>query len=70
MAEKDNTEKILESYNEVFADIVNVLLFDGEEVVKATPHNSRHASCLHNVPSYCPKILRNTQSIPSNFQTI
>lgn len=34
MAEKDITEKILESYNEVFADIVNVLLFDGEEVVK------------------------------------
>lgn len=35
MAEKDTTEKILESYNDVFADIVNVLLFQGEEVVKA-----------------------------------
>ena len=36
----------------------------------ATPHNSRHASCLHNVPSYRPKILGNTQSIPLNFWTI
>lgn len=34
MAEKDVTEKILESFNDVFADIVNVLLFNGEEVVK------------------------------------
>lgn len=33
MAEKDISEKILESYNEVFADIVNVLLFDGEQVI-------------------------------------
>lgn len=35
MAQKDITEKILEAYNDVFADIVNVLLFHGEEVVKA-----------------------------------
>lgn len=34
MGEKDKAEKILEAYNDVFADIVNVLLFDGEEVVK------------------------------------
>jgi len=34
MAEKDATEKILESYNDVFADIVNVLLFNGKEVLK------------------------------------
>lgn len=33
MAEKDITEKILEDYNDVFADIVNVLLFDGKEVI-------------------------------------
>ena len=33
MAEKDITQKILESYNDVFADIVNVLLFDGEQVI-------------------------------------
>ena len=34
MGEKDITEKLLEDYNDVFADIVNVLLFDGCEVVK------------------------------------
>ncbi len=34
VAEKDITEKILESYNDVFADIVNVLLFDGEEIIR------------------------------------
>ena len=35
MAGKDTTEKILEAYNDVFSDIVNVLLFQGEEVLKA-----------------------------------
>lgn len=34
MAEKDISEKILESYNDVFADIVNVLLFDGRIVIR------------------------------------
>lgn len=34
MAEKDMTEKTLEAYNDVFADIVNVLLFDGKRVVR------------------------------------
>lgn len=29
MGEKDIIEKTLESYNDVFADIVNVLLFKG-----------------------------------------
>ena len=33
MAEKDISEKILESYNDVFADIVNVLLFNGDQVI-------------------------------------
>ena len=35
MAGKDAAEKILEAYNDVFSDIVNVLLFQGEEVLKA-----------------------------------
>lgn len=34
MTEKDMTEKTLESYNDVFADIINVLFFGGKEVVK------------------------------------
>lgn len=33
--EKDKTEKRLESYADVFADIINVLLFDGERKMKA-----------------------------------
>ena len=44
MAEKDILEKRLEGYNEVFADIVNGLLFEGRQLVKpedleeGTPH--------------------------------
>lgn len=34
MGEKDIAEKTLEAYNDVFCDIVNVLLFDGRELVK------------------------------------
>lgn len=34
MAEKDLSEKTLESYNDVFADIVNGLLFNGEQIIK------------------------------------
>ena len=33
MAQKDSSEKILESYNDVFSDIVNVLLFNGKQVL-------------------------------------
>lgn len=35
MAQKDSSEKILESYNDVFSDIVNVLLFHGRQVLSA-----------------------------------
>lgn len=34
MPEKDITEKILEDYNDVFADLVNVLLFNGKRLVQ------------------------------------
>ena len=33
MSGKDTSEKILESYNDVFSDIVNVLLFHGRQVL-------------------------------------
>lgn len=36
MREKDITEKALENYNDVFADVVNALVFDGEQYVKGT----------------------------------
>lgn len=35
MGQKDKTEKILASYNDVFADIVNGCLFGGEQVAQA-----------------------------------
>lgn len=34
MAEKDIAEKTLEAYNDVFADTINVLLFQGRQFVK------------------------------------
>ena len=34
MAEKDTVGKTLEAYSDVFADIINGFLFDGEQVVK------------------------------------
>lgn len=34
MGQKDIAEKILADYNDVFSDIVNVLLFKGEQIVK------------------------------------
>jgi hypothetical protein len=46
MAEKDKTEKSLEEMNDVFADIVNVLLADGKvlieesQLVEANPHSN------------------------------
>lgn len=49
MAEKDTAEKTLEAYNDVFADIVNVLLFQGrkfvkeEELEEESPHSSYKA---------------------------
>lgn len=33
MGEKDITEKMLADHNDVFADIINVLLFNGKRIV-------------------------------------
>ena len=33
MKEKDRTQKTLEQYNDIFADILNVLLFDGKQLI-------------------------------------
>ena len=35
MGEKDISEKILLDYNDVFVDVINVCVFDGNEIVKA-----------------------------------
>ena len=42
MGEKDLTEKILEDYNDVFADIINALVFKGKDVVH--PDSLRNSS--------------------------
>ena len=42
MGEKDITEKTLEAYNDVFADIINVLLFDGKQVVRENEIGRAH----------------------------
>ncbi len=34
MSEKDMTEKNLEDFDDVFADIVNVLLFNGQRLIE------------------------------------
>jgi len=41
MGKKDITERLLADYNDVFADICNVLLFNGREVV--TPDGLQNA---------------------------
>lgn len=33
MGNKDTSEKMLEDFNDVFADIINVLLFDGKQII-------------------------------------
>jgi hypothetical protein len=53
VAEKDITEKMLESYNDVFADVMNGLLFQGRrqdqgtgagriQVLEEEPHQDCH----------------------------
>ena len=36
---KDITQKMLERYNDVFADIVNVLLFNGKRIIEERLYN-------------------------------
>ena len=47
MAERDMTEKHLEGYNDVFADVVNVLLFKGERRVKPEDLEDARARTLY-----------------------
>ena len=39
MGQKDIVEKNLEDYNDVFADIVNALVFKGKQAVRPRDHN-------------------------------
>ncbi len=46
---KDVLEKVLEDYNDVFADINNVLLFGGEELMKDTELTNVRAKSYYKI---------------------
>ena len=48
LGEKDMTQKTLEAFNDVFADIVNGLLFQGEQVISETSRGERIV--LYTIP--------------------
>ena len=52
MGEKDMTEKTLEAYNDVFADIVNGLLFQGRELVKEDELEQETARSIYKIDGY------------------
>lgn len=47
MSEKDMTEKTLEDYDDVFADIVNVLLFNGKRLIEESDLSSETARSIY-----------------------
>lgn len=47
MAEKDITEKILADYNDIFADIVNVLLFDGKKIINENDLETTNSKSMY-----------------------
>ena len=47
MAEKDMTEKTLEAFNDVFADIINGLLFNGEQVLQQESLIDAQTFCVY-----------------------
>ncbi|MCR5249951.1 MAG: Rpn family recombination-promoting nuclease/putative transposase [Lachnospiraceae bacterium] len=69
MGEKDMTERTLEAYNDVFADIVNVLLFKGErrvsedalEDVESFSQYKADDQKLHEQERDVAKIWKNTE---------
>lgn len=49
MGEKDLAQKTLEAYNDVFADIVNVLLFDGKQLVQENELEQESPDSIYKV---------------------
>ena len=74
MGQKDITEKVLEDYNDVFADIINGLLFGGEQEIKpedlenTTVHAQYKAEDdkVHELERYC-KILERGKGRTGNL---
>lgn len=49
MGEKDTVEKTLLAYNDVFADIVNAIIFNGENVVKESDLSDAQTESMYKV---------------------
>ena len=47
MGQKDLSEKILVEYDDVFADIVNVLLFQGQQVIRPEELEEKEAKAFY-----------------------
>ncbi|MBQ6341951.1 MAG: hypothetical protein IJI41_02380 [Anaerolineaceae bacterium] len=58
MGEKDITEKTLESYNDVFADILNVLLFNGKHVVDPNDLEDRNPHSFYKADGKIRELVR------------
>ena len=74
MGQKDITEKILADYNDVFADIVNVLLFEGKQVVDPNALESvkdksqyKAQGKIHEEERDVSKVVKNHQRIRITF---
>ena len=65
MGEADITEKLLEAYDDVFSDIINVLLFDGKRLVKEDELSDAVPLSGYIVADYFVQIRRNKEYRPS-----
>ena len=60
MAEKDIMEKTLIAYNDVFADIINVLLFGGKRIVKENELQDAVARSMYKADGKLHEMERDT----------
>lgn len=63
MGEKDFTEKILEAYNDVFADILNVLLFGGKRVIDPDDLEDHTPSSFYKVDGRIRELARDVVKV-------
>ena len=66
MAEKDIAEKALEAYNDVFADIANGLLFQGEKVISEEELEERQPRSYYKASGKIREIERDTSKLWRN----
>lgn len=66
MGEKDLTEKILEEHDDVFADIVNALLFGGREVIKPEELTAKSSLSAYKADGKIRELERDTAKMWRN----